>query len=131
MNQTRHLPDEETLNLIKDLWSQGLTMLEIQEQTGIRSRQIDGWREGRVLDLPKRVQGMNSRRTLHRTPTPTEIRARIKNVQRTWSHEEAMSRKYTPRPDQTPRPRLGRTYEQAQSESRLRNAIRQHTRSSD
>jgi hypothetical protein len=130
VNQPRPLPDEETLNLIKDLWGQGLTMLEIQEHTGIRSRVIDGWRDNQTLSLPKRVRGVNSRRALHRTPTPTEIRARIKNVQRTWSHEEEMLRKYTPRPGQTPKPRLGRTYEQAQSESRLRNAIRHRLRSS-
>ena len=76
---------------ITRLWDLGLTTAEISSRTGVKTRRIQSWAEAGKLALTPRPRGVGSK-AQRRPPSPSEIKARCAEVQRTWSEFDRQSR---------------------------------------
>lgn len=83
--------DAEVKAEIVRLWDLGLTTAEISSRTGVKTRRIQSWAEAGKLVLSPRGRGVGSK-AQRRPPSPSEIRARCAEVQRTWSEFDRQSR---------------------------------------
>lgn len=82
---------QSEIDTIEALWREGLPRADIADAVGLRTRQLESLKHAGLIDVPKR-QGANGGQK-GRPPSPSEIKARCREVQARWSAEEEALRR--------------------------------------
>jgi len=82
---------DQEISTIERLWQEGLPRSDIASAVGIRTRQLETLKAKGLINVPKR-QGKNGG-SQGRPPSPSEIKARCREVQARWTPQEEQERR--------------------------------------
>jgi hypothetical protein len=82
---------DQEISTIERLWQEGLPRADIADAVGIRTRQLETLKAKGLISVPKRQGAGGGQKG--RPPSPSEIKARCREVQARWTKEEEQERR--------------------------------------